>query len=64
MVTAYRIRGGQIVEIRQHVDDPRAYAAFWASLTGTGPAAPEPVQESESLEEPSPRPKGFARFFR
>ena len=56
-LTAYRIRNGQVVEIRQHVDDLLGYLSFWRELA----AEPE-VEEVE--EEAPPRPKGFARFFR
>ncbi|HLH28020.1 MAG TPA: nuclear transport factor 2 family protein [Acidimicrobiales bacterium] len=31
-LTAYRIRGGQVVEIRQHVDDVDGYGDFWLAL--------------------------------
>ena len=32
-MTVYRIRGGQVVEVRQHVDDVTAYGAFWSGLS-------------------------------
>ena len=57
-LTAYRIRNGQVVEIRQHVDDLLGYLSFWRGL------AAEPEAGDEVEEEAPPRPKGFARFFR
>ena len=74
-MTVYRIRGGQVVEVRQHVDDVTAYGAFWSGLSpesGNGEPEPEPepeaqqpepeVQEPEPEPAPPPRKKGFARF--
>ncbi|HWD08393.1 MAG TPA: nuclear transport factor 2 family protein [Actinomycetota bacterium] len=31
-LTSYRIRGGQVAEVRQHVDDVEAYEVFWLAL--------------------------------
>ena len=62
-LTAYRIRNGQVVEIRQHVDDLMGYLSFWRELAAAGPEAGDEVEEEEEEEAP-PRPKGFARFFR
>jgi len=59
-LTAYRIRNGQVVEIRQHVDNLMGYLSFWRELEGGAGAAGAESPE----EEPPPRPKGFARFFR
>jgi len=72
-LTAYRIRSGQITEVRQHVDDVLGYLAFWRTLAqGGGGAAetpePEPAPEPEVEPEPEPAPEpprrklGFARF--
>ncbi|MGH2718893.1 MAG: nuclear transport factor 2 family protein, partial [Actinomycetota bacterium] len=36
VLTAYKIRGGQIVEIRQHVDDVDSYGDFWSALGRAG----------------------------
>ena len=50
--------GGQVAEIRQHVDNHLGYLSFWRELeAAAGP--------TEAEVEPEPlRPKGFARFFR
>jgi ketosteroid isomerase-like protein len=70
-LTAYRIRSGQITEVRQHVDDVLGYLAFWRALATPEPAPePEPVAEPEVEPEPEPEPTpepprrklGFARF--
>jgi ketosteroid isomerase-like protein len=77
-MTAYRIRSGQITEVRYHVDDVLGYLGFWRSLVqgaGSGPAPaassapePEPAPEPEVEPEPEPAPEpprrklGFARF--
>jgi len=68
-LTAYRIRSGQIAEVRQHVDDFLGYLGFWRALGGdagggNGAPAPEPpaAPEPEPEEAPVLRRKGFARF--
>ena len=71
-MTVYRIRGGQVVEVRQHVDNVTAYAAFWSALApGSGnreaqQAEPDVQQAEPEVREPEPAPpprkKGFARF--
>ncbi|MEA2505066.1 MAG: hypothetical protein QOG36_2109, partial [Actinomycetota bacterium] len=59
-MTAYRIRSGQITEVRYHVDDVLGYLAFWRALAqgaGSGPAPelePEPEVESEVEVEVEP----------
>jgi ketosteroid isomerase-like protein len=64
-VTVYRIREGQIVEVRPHVHDLDAYEEFWSSLEGpvVGPAG---VPGGGYLPgQPSPyagHPGGFQRF--
>src|SRR5206468_11906171 len=67
-MTAYRIRSGQITEVRQHVDDVLGYLGFWRALATPAPWEPEPVPEPEVEPEPEPTPEpprrklGFARF--
>jgi hypothetical protein len=68
-MTAYRIRSGQVTEVRYHVDDVLGYLAFWRSLAqgaaegaGTAPAPaasspPEPEFEPEPEVEPEPAPE-------
>ena len=65
-MTAYRVRSGQITEVRQHVDDVLGYLGFWRALAA--PPEPEPAPEPEVEPEPEPAPEpprrklGFARF--
>jgi len=68
-MTAYRIRSGQITEVRQHVDDVLGYLGFWRALAtpaSSPPPEPEPAPEPEAEPEPAPEPPrrklGFARF--
>jgi hypothetical protein len=68
-LTAYRIRSGQITEVRYHVDDVMGYLSFWRTLAEAAPAPepeaapePEPEQEPEPAPEPPRRKLGFARF--
>jgi ketosteroid isomerase-like protein len=73
-LTAYRIRSGQITEVRYHVDDVMGYLSFWRALAegaGSGAAPtpepeaapePEPEEEPEPAPEPPRRKLGFARF--
>jgi len=57
-MTAYRIRSGQITEVRQHVDDVLGYLAFWRALaTPASPPEPEPAPEPEVEQEPEPTPE-------
>ncbi len=65
-VTVYRIREGQIVEVRPHVHDLDAYEEFWSSLArgpGVGPAGVPGGGYSPSQSSTPPRhPGGFQRF--